>query len=219
MKVCIDPGHQLHPDLTLEPIAPDSHILKPRTAPGTAGLWTKTQEYEIVLQIALLTESRLLQRSCEVVLTRRINEVKLSNIERANIANSSGADFCLKLHCNGVRHVLRYITFWKRGAMTLIPAAEGSTISIHQPSLMIAHFLHKSILEATEFPDLGIHTRTDLSGFNWSQIPVVLLELGYLTNPIEESYLVDKSFQANISTAIARGVVMACESLQPKACN
>jgi N-acetylmuramoyl-L-alanine amidase len=216
MKVCIDPGHQAIPDLTLEAITPDSNDLKPRTAPGTVGLKTKTPEYMVALQIALQMESLLIRQGCEVILTRRVNEVSLSNIERAKIANSSNANFCLKLHCNGVRSVLRYLASWKRGSMTLIPAAIESTISIYQPSLTVANILHKKLVEATHFPDLGIHSRSDLTGFNWSQIPVVLLELGYLTNPTDESYLVNKAFQEKLATTLTKGVIEACTHLSPQ---
>jgi len=213
MKICIDPGHQAQPDLTPEPTAPGSSVLKARTAPGTAGLTTKTPEYAVVLQIAIKMERLLLQQGCEVVLTRRVNEINLSNVERAKIANSSGAKFCLKLHCNGVRDILKYVASWKRGAMTLIPAPAEPTISIYKPSLVAANILHKVLLGATKFPDLGIHSRKDLTGFNWSQVPVVLLELGYLTNSTEESFLIEDSFQENLAAALSKGAIEACAHL------
>jgi N-acetylmuramoyl-L-alanine amidase len=62
------------------------------------------------------------------------------------------------------------------------------------------------VLKATGFPDRGICTRKDLSGFNWSRVPVVLLELGYLTNPTEEALLVKPSFQEDLGKAIAAGI-------------
>jgi N-acetylmuramoyl-L-alanine amidase len=205
MKICIDPGHQSRPDLRGEPMALGSSILKARTAPGTTGVRTGIPEYEIALQIALTAEAQLLEQRFEVVLTRRVNDIQLSNIERADIANSSNASFCLKIHCNGVRPSLKYITFWKRGMMTLIPAPKHPTTPIYKSSLMIAEILHGNLIKATSFPDLGIRTRDDLTGFNWSHIPVVLLEIGYLTNPIEEAQLVDKSFQVKVASAITKG--------------
>lgn len=206
MKICIDPGHQSCPDLLEEPIAFGSLIMKARATSGTTGLRTGIPEYEIALQIALLVETQLLKQDYEVILTRRVNEVKLSNIERADIANSSNASLCLKIHCNGVRQSLRYIAFWKRGTMTFIPSSKEPTTSIHSSSLMIAEIIHKKLVQATNFPDLGIRTRSDLTGFNWSRIPVVLLEVGYLTNPMEEAHLVDRAFQVRVATAITEGI-------------
>jgi N-acetylmuramoyl-L-alanine amidase len=209
MKVCIDPGHQAEADILLEQMAPGSSVFKQRTSCGTVGTRTGIEEHEITLRVARLMETALLERNCEVVLTRRVESVHLSNIQRAILANQSGATFCVKIHCNGVRPVLKRFGWLKRGSLTIIPADGGSTRSIYQASVKIANVLHGRMLKATSFPDLGIRARGDLTGFNWSTIPVFLLELGYLTNRTDESFLVDSTFQRRLSVALAEGVVEA----------
>jgi len=214
MRVCLDPGHQKFPDSQLEQIAPHSSVLKARCAPGTYGSKTGMAEHTIALEVALMLKRFVASRGGEVVLTRSTSDVHLSNIERAQFANHSGADFCVKIHCNGVRNLLRKVAFWKRGSMTLIPADKEPTRSIFQPSLRIARILHEKMLEATRFTDLGIRTRTDLTGFNWSTIPVVLLELGYLTNPGEERSLVNERFQRHLSESLANAIMEAGRSIR-----
>jgi N-acetylmuramoyl-L-alanine amidase len=214
MRVCLDPGHQKSPDSELEQIAPDSSVLKARCAPGTYGSKTGIAEHTIALEVALLLKTAIASRGGDVVLTRSTSDVHVSNIERAQFANQSGADFCVKIHCNGVRNLLRKVAFWKRGSMTLIPADEEPTRSIFQPSLRIARILHERMLEATRFIDLGIHTRTDVTGFNWSTIPVVLLELGYLTNSGEERSLVNETFQRNLTESLATAIMEARQSIR-----
>ncbi|MBI5417274.1 N-acetylmuramoyl-L-alanine amidase [Candidatus Poribacteria bacterium] len=204
MKLCLDPGHQEIPNFHKEYISPNSDILKSKCTPGAFGLRTRIPEYEIVLQIALVTRNELIKNGCEVILTRESNKVNLSNIDRAQIANSSKADFCIKIHCNGVRNYLRYIAFWKRGITTLIPS---NNEKIYKQSKIIAQIIHNQLVQITNFPNLGIVNRSDLTGFNWSTIPVILLELGYLTSPIEESYLVNDAFQKKIALVIAKGVL------------
>jgi N-acetylmuramoyl-L-alanine amidase len=181
--------------------------MKVRCAPGTRGLLTGTPEYDVVLKIALLLETELDLLGFEVVLTRRSNEVQLSNAERADIANRSNASCCIKLHCNGVRSYLRYLAFWKRGTITLFPAATVTTTQIYKSSKLLAKVIHQHLIQATQFPDLGIRERDNLTGFNWSTIPTVLLEIGYITNPVEEARLINTSFQKMIATAIAKGIV------------
>lgn len=188
--------------------------MKARTAPGTVGLLTKIPEYEVALQVALSLEVRLLDRGFDVVLTRRLNQVSLGNIERAQLASSSGSDICIKIHCNGVRSSLRYLAFWKRGTLTLVPSRVGPTAKIFGSSMKFAEVVHRHLISRTHFPDLGIQERTNLTGFNWSTIPVILLELGYLTNPTEESLLVSEAFQHQVADAIADGVVESHEHLQ-----
>jgi len=80
--------------------------------------------------------------------------------------------------------------------------------------MKFAEVVHRHLISRTHFPDLGIQERTNLTGFNWSTIPVILLELGYLTNPTEESLLVSEAFQHQVADAIADGVVESHEHLQ-----
>lgn len=214
MKLCIDPGHQLLPDLSLEPISPGSTLQKPKCASGTFGILTKKPEYEIVLEVALLVEALLIPCNCQVVLTRRSNNVQLSNITRAGIANESGADFWIRLHCNGVNHQWKSFFFWKRGVLTLVPEKNFHTEKFYEASCKIAEIFHSCLVSTTRFPNLGIERRSNLTGFNWSEIPVVLLELGYLTNFFEESCLVDKDYIEKMSLAIAKSVLEAYETVK-----
>jgi N-acetylmuramoyl-L-alanine amidase len=204
--VCIDPGHQKLPDLHLEPVAPGAKIFKPRCAPGTRGIRTDTPEYEVVLQVASRAALQLKKSGYGVILTRQSNDVLLSNIERAQIANEAKVDLCIKIHCNGVRESLRWLGRWRRGLLTLVPARSVTAVALYNASYALARVLHAHLLKATTFPDLGIQPRDDLTGFNWSRVPVVLLELGYLTNPVEEAQLVRPEFQDILAKAIASGV-------------
>jgi N-acetylmuramoyl-L-alanine amidase len=97
--------------------------------------------------------------------------------------------------------------------MTLVPSREF-TAKIFDASMMLGRVIHRHIIRATHFYDLGIHERRDLTGFNWSSIPVVLLELGYLTNPADEALLVNKLFKERIAVAITDGIVELGKDLE-----
>ena len=211
--VCIDPGHQASADLRLEPIGPNTELLKPACAKGTTGSTSGVPEHEVVLKIALEIERVLSKAGLSVLLTRRHPHESISNRERAEFANRSGAELCVKLHCNGVRDRLRWLGRFKRGAETLVPARGAAVADIHDASLTAARVLHPHVLRATGFPDRGITERSDLSGFNWSAIPVVLLELGYLTHPLEEELLISAQFQTRLAEGISAGIIEALHAV------
>lgn len=205
--VCLDPGHQKTADFSLEPVAPESLTLKVACAPGTYGLLTKTPEHEVVLAVALATERELRNAGVHVVLTRRTDDVKLTNRQRATIANEAGAQLCVRIHCNGVRQTARWVAWWRGGLETLVPARGSVPERLYVTSASYASTIHNRLLEATHFRDRGLSERSDLTGFNWSQVPVVLTELGYLTNPREERCLINQSFQLRIASALARSII------------
>jgi N-acetylmuramoyl-L-alanine amidase len=48
--------------------------------------------------------------------------------------------------------------------------------------------------------------RGDLTGFNWASVPAVLVETGFLTNPVEGRRLRSPAYQARVARGLADGV-------------
>ncbi len=46
--------------------------------------------------------------------------------------------------------------------------------------------MQPELVRALGFPDRGIEERSDFTGFNWADVPVILVELGFMTNPVED---------------------------------
>jgi N-acetylmuramoyl-L-alanine amidase len=44
-------------------------------------------------------------------------------------------------------------------------------------------------VRALRFPNRGLVARGDLTGFNWSNVPAILVEVGFLSNPTEDRQL------------------------------
>ena len=49
----------------------------------------------------------------------------------------------------------------------------------------------------------NIYERSDLTGFNWSEVPAVLVEMGFMSNPEEDEKMAQKSYQEKMMKAIA----------------
>lgn len=206
--VVIDPGHQARADLTPEPIGPGSSVTKPSVSAGTSGYLTHTPESLVALQVALKLKTALEARGVRVVMVRTSQEVDIPNSQRAEMANAARADLFIRLHCDGsTDHSVH-------GLSTLVPSTNSWTAPIVAPSGAAGRLIHSATIAATGAKDLGVVGRSDLSGFNWSRVPVVLPEMGFLTNAAEEKLLVSSAYQTKLANGMANGIVAYLSTLR-----
>ena len=202
--VCIDPGHQAKGDGKAEPIAPGSSQTKARVSSGTAGVGTKKAEYIVNLEASLILRKLLEDNGYQVVMTRETHEVNISNAERAQLANNAKADMTIRIHCDSIGNG------GKTGATLLVPGKESKyTSGIYAKSFAYAECLEKA-LKASNVKVNGIFERTDMTGFNWSTVPVVIFEMGFMSNWNEDQMLSDPQYQ----TKLMEAVVTALEAYQ-----
>jgi N-acetylmuramoyl-L-alanine amidase len=48
--------------------------------------------------------------------------------------------------------------------------------------------------------------RSDLTGFNWANVPAILVEAGFLTNPAERARLESSAYQQRVARGLVAGV-------------
>jgi N-acetylmuramoyl-L-alanine amidase len=200
--VVIDPGHQAKGDSRPEPIGPGSSKTKARVTSGTSGVATGIPEHELVLKVGLMLRDALKARGVEVVMTRTTPDVTLSNVERTQIANRAGADLFIRVHADGAENAAR------RGIHVLYPAVTpGWTDDIAAASKKAAEITQRELIAATGAKDLGIDPRDDMTGFNWSDVPVIIPEIGFMTNPEEDRLLATDAYRRTIAEALAKAAV------------
>jgi N-acetylmuramoyl-L-alanine amidase len=108
----------------------------------------------------------------------------------------------LRIHADGSTSTSQ------RGAHTLYPALlRGWTDDVYRPSLLAATLVQRELIRATGARDLGLRRRSDLTGFNWADVPVVLTEVGFLSNPTESSLLHTAAYQQRVARGLTAGVV------------
>ena len=185
MRVVIDPGHG----------APD---------PGARG--RMSNEADVNLDVAVLLSKVLSSFSIIAPLTRtgpkRIHRDNrnLDLSARPGMANRLGADAFVSIHCNGA----------------VAPEANGFEI-ITSPgqnrSDILATFIFESWQNAfpaqrkrTDFSDNDPDKEANLKVLREAHCPAVLIELGFITNPTEERFLLDKKNQHSMAMAIAMGI-------------
>ena len=199
--VVIDPGHQSRGDSTLEPVGPGADEKKPRVTGGTTGAVTRVPEYEVVLQISMNLKVRLEAAGITVLMTRTTNDVNVSNSERAAVANDAGADLFVRIHADG------NVNSTHSGISTLYPGENRWTGPIAAPSHRAALLVQDAVIASTRAASLGTVPRTDLSGFNWSRVPTVLVECGFMTNLVEDRLLSSPHYQDKLAEGMATGII------------
>ena len=199
--VCIDPGHQVMEMADREPVGPGSDQTKKRGTPGSVGAATGLPEYELTLQTALRLQEILTSRSYQVVMTRTSNDAALSNIDRANIGNTTGSEIIVKINAYGGDP-------GGSGAQAFAPGDDNPFLS---PELIGAdRYLSQIILDhfcaATGAANLGLRLTNDQPGLNWSAIPAASIAVGYLSNPGEDALMAREDYQVLMATGIANGI-------------
>ncbi|MEF3306346.1 N-acetylmuramoyl-L-alanine amidase family protein [Paenibacillus sp. GYB003] len=199
--VCLDPGHQERASGELEPVGPGSRDKKPRVTAGTRGVATGKPEYELNLEVSVRIKDKLEAKGFAVVMTRQSHDVDISNKERAEAANAAGADLFVRIHADGDASPN------VRGASALYPSeAASATAEQYARSKAAADIMLADMVRASGAKSRGTAARGDLAGFNWSTVPNVLIELGFMTNAEEDRLLATEEYQEKLAAGIADGI-------------
>jgi N-acetylmuramoyl-L-alanine amidase len=195
--VCLDPGHARTPNLTTEPIGPGSTVRKIKDGGGAPG------EARVVLQIAWKARAVLVERGFAVAMTRTGPDFTYGNggnVARAQFCNRRAAALMLRIHADGSTDSRRH------GAATLYPAwRRGWTDDVLPASRRAAALVQRALVRTTGAADRGLVRRSDLTGFNWADVPVILAETGFMTNPAERRRLESASYQWRVARGLSRG--------------
>lgn len=200
-NIIIDPANQASDNIAKEQVGPGSEITKQAATTGSVGAAYGTKEYELNLLYAQLLKAELESRGYTVTLTRDSNNVDLTNKERAEMANNSGATVLIRLQMN----------FSANDDMVGVMALTMSDNSmynsyLYEQSNELATRILQGITEDISTTNHGIYQSEDMTLINWSKIPVAVISLGFLSNEAEEANLVSSGYQATMIQGIADGI-------------
>ncbi len=200
--VCIDPGHQTKANTGKEPIGPGSNQTKYKVTGGTSGCSTHVPEYKLNLKVAKKLKKELEARGYKVIMTRTKNNVNLTNIERAKIANKAKADVFIRIHANSAG------SSGVKGALTCAPAGDNSFLSksVRKKSQKLSKKVLKYFCKATGAKNRGVMYTNTMTGINWCKVPVTIMEMGFMSNPDEDRLMQTKKYQAKMVKGMADGI-------------
>lgn len=198
--IVIDPGHSSVGNPEKEPISPNSSKTKAKDVLGATGNYTNIPEHKTTVNIGLLLKDELIDRGYNVVMTKSEVDESLSNIERAEIGNENNADLVIRIHADSSNDTN------VKGASILVPSKNEYTKNISDISMNYGKKIIDTYTNELNIKNRGCIYRDDMTGFNWSKVPVVILEMGFLSNKEDDEFISNVNNHSNIAKSIANGI-------------
>lgn len=150
------------------------------------------QEKDDVLALTLAIGRILEDRGVDVYYTRT-TDIYESPAQKAQEGNQVGADYFVSIHRNFSPYPNQY-----SGVESLVYSRYGA-------AAQMAYNINQQ-LEAVGFLNQGVNERTNLVVLNRTQMPAVLVEVGFI-NTDADNQLFDERFD-DIAQAIANGILI-----------
>jgi N-acetylmuramoyl-L-alanine amidase len=161
---------------------------------GESGVMAK----DINLQTALKLGDILISRGFNVIYTRDTDSVAYNQLNeddvKATIAKNANADIFLSINTNS------YSLNSSNGIETYYLS------DVNNKNKLLAGSIQSELIKATEASDRGIKIGTS-EILKKTSCPSVVVDLGFISNPIEETLLTDVGYQNNEAKAIANGLM------------
>ena len=197
--ICLDPGHG----------GRDTG----NRVPGFFGHSEKT--YTLLLAQELHDQ---LQRAGFNVILTRTKDAYVDLPQRPALANRFGADLFVSLHFNAFPSDPKSVTGPETYCITPVGAASSNAQGegaghaattanrVEKPSLLLACQIQKALVRNLGMNDRGVR-RARFAVLCDAQMPAILIEGGYMTNPAEGKKIYDASWRRQLAAAIVKGIL------------
>lgn len=164
--------------------------------------------YEKNINLAIVKELKKIfdeadDKNVKVYYTR-LTDVNPELEERVGLANAVDADVFVSVHNNSSS---TGIFNHEKGTLILYSPEEGTK----QPSKRLAQICMQNVTTSAGSKDLGIVDGDNIRIVRMSEVPVALIEVGYMTNTDELNNLLDPEYQKRVAQGIYNGIMQALE--------
>jgi N-acetylmuramoyl-L-alanine amidase len=151
-------------------------------------------EKDVNLIVSYLLQNELIKRGARVYMTRQ-SEEDLFPQDRVKMINKEEPDLAISVHYNALPD--------NGDAMK----TQGiGTFWYHPQAHSLAVFLHNYLVETLDRPSYGVFWN-NLALTRPAVTPSILLELGFMINPVEFEWIVNPQEQRKLAVALADGIV------------
>lgn len=164
------------------------------------------KEKDINLSVAKHLYEYLTEEGVNAVLVRK-KDVYYTLREIADRANAKEAVLFVSVHCNSVEN-----NSSAEGVEVLYSNKEGDE-KYGVASKKYAQNVLDEILDRVDTVDRGIKERPGLAVLKWTDMPAVLVEMGFITNPTDQERLLNRTWQKAMAKAIGDGVIKTLDEM------
>lgn len=196
--ICLDAGAGVHTNNKMEqPFLGSSDFVSAYS--GGAKNDNITEE-ELNLKIVNMLKAKLEEAGVKVYLTRDTKFSNITNIDKAEFANTIGADLLLQIFCGESDNKEA------EGIGISVPSPVHCEKGVAEASTNIGEALLRDMVLNTKAQNLGVMGKTDYTEFNWIRVPVTRVVLGYLSNEKESAKLITPEYQEKLVDGIFDGL-------------
>jgi N-acetylmuramoyl-L-alanine amidase len=198
--ICLDPGHG-----------------GKDTGNRVGGVFFGHNEKTYTLALALELRNQLKRAGFNVILTR-MTDTFVPLPARPAVANRRGADLFVSLHFNAFQADPKSVEGPETYCITPVGAAssnaqgegadDGATPAnrVEQKSLLLAYQMEKSLVKNLGVTDRGVR-RARFAVLRDATMPAILIEGGYMTNPVEGKKIYDAAWRRQMAQAMVKGIL------------
>ena len=158
----------------------------------------------VLAMIGINTVAPLLSKYLAPVLTPVCQSVGIdpSVVAGMLLANDSGADIFIRIHANGSENPA------VSGALCCAPTRNNPylTDEVIAESIRLSRAVVDSFCNATGANNQGLMSTDTMTGINWCQIPVTIVEMGYMSNAAEDELMATDAYREKMVRGIADGI-------------